>query len=103
MEEVFRRIKQNPDVESASIWLGSDAYARNTVFQGYTTDSISVKDANIRYVSPEYFDVMRIPIQEGTGMFSTDMNALKALPVLRCHLLQPSGIQLSFHCLPSLH
>ena len=78
MEEVFRRIKQNPDVESASIWLGSDAYARNTVFQGYTTDSISVKDANIRYVSPEYFDVMRIPIQEGTGMFSTDMNAFES-------------------------
>ena len=78
MEEVFRRIKQNPDVESASIWLGSDAYTRNTVFQGYTTDSISVKDANIRYVSPEYFDVMRIPIQEGTGMFSADMNAFES-------------------------
>ena len=33
MEEVFRRIKQNPAVESASILLCSDAYTRWTVFQ----------------------------------------------------------------------
>lgn len=78
MEEVFRRIKQNPAVESASIWLGSDAYTRGTVFQGYTIDSISGEGANIRYVSPEYFDVMRIPIQEGAGMFSADMNVFES-------------------------
>lgn len=78
MEEAFRRIKQHPDVESACIWLGSDAYTRNTVFQGYTVDSVNVKDANIRYVSPEYFKVMRIPLEEGTGMFSADADAFES-------------------------
>lgn len=78
LEEAFRRIKQYPDVESASIWLGSDAYTRNTMFQGYTVDSIHVKAANIRYVSPEYFKVMRIPIEEGTGMFSADVDAFES-------------------------
>lgn len=78
MEEAFRRIKEHPDIESASIWLGADAYTRNTIIQGYTMDSIHVTVANIRYVSPEYFDVMRIPIQEGTGMFSADVNAFES-------------------------
>lgn len=78
MEEAFRRIKEYPGVESASIWLGSDAYTRDAVFQGYTIDSVGVKDANVRYVSPEYFKVMRIPIEEGTGMFSGNMDAFES-------------------------
>lgn len=78
MEEVFRRIKQYPGVESASVWLGSDAYTRRVTYQGYTIDSVHVIGANIRYVSPEYFKVMRIPIQEGMGMFATDINAFES-------------------------
>lgn len=70
LEEVFRRIKQYPAVESAAMWLGTDAYTRGRVYQGYTTDSVHVVEANIRYVSPEYFDVMRIPIVQGSGMFA---------------------------------
>lgn len=66
LEEVFRRIKQNPAVESAAMWLGTDTYTRSSVFQGYTTDSVHVIAANIRYVSPEYFNVMRIPILQGS-------------------------------------
>lgn len=77
MEELFRRIKQYPGIESASIWLGSDAYTRNTVFQGYTVDSVSVMEANIRYVSPEYFKVMRIPIEKGIGKFAGNMDAFE--------------------------
>lgn len=72
MEEVFRRIKQHPAVESAAMWLGTDAYTRGCVFQGYSTDSLHVIEANIRYVSPEYFDVMRIPVLQGSGMFAPD-------------------------------
>lgn len=75
MEEVFRRIKQYPAVESAAMWLGTDAYTRRHMFQGYTTDSMHVVVANIRYVSPEYFDVMRIPIVQGSGMFTADKAA----------------------------
>lgn len=71
MEEVFRRIKQYPGVESAAIWVGTDAYTRNNVFQGYSTDSVHVVGANIRYVSPEYFNVMRIPVERGNGIFAS--------------------------------
>ncbi|WP_291529154.1 ABC transporter permease [Bacteroides sp. UBA939] len=78
IEEAVRRIKQYPGVESAGVWFGSDAYTRSVMFQGYTIDSVYVMSANIRYVSPEYFKVMRIPIQEGTGMFSGDMNAFES-------------------------
>lgn len=70
LEEVFRRIKQYPGVESAAMWLGTDTYTRNNMFQGYSVDSARVIGANIRYVSPEYFKVMRIPIKSGNGMFA---------------------------------
>lgn len=63
MEEVFRRIKQYPGVESAALWLGTDTYTRHHMFQGYSIDSARVIGANIRYVSPEYFKVMRIPME----------------------------------------
>lgn len=69
MEEIFRRIKQYPAVEGVTMWLGTDAYTRRRVYQGYTTDSVHVVESNVRYVSPEYFDVMRIPVLQGRGMF----------------------------------
>lgn len=69
MEELFRRIKQHPAVESAAMWLGTDTYTRRHMYQGYTVDSTRVITANIRYVSPEYFDVMRIPVEQGRGRF----------------------------------
>lgn len=71
LEEIFRRIKQHPAVESAAMWLGTDTYTRGTVYQGYSTDSTRVIEANVRYVSPEYFTVMRIPIEQGSGMFAS--------------------------------
>lgn len=71
MEEIFRRIKQYPAVEGATMWLGTDAYTRRRVYQGYTTDSVHVVESNVRYVSPEYFDVMRIPVLQGRGMFAS--------------------------------
>lgn len=64
MEETLRRIEQHPAVESAAMWIGTDAYTRRRMYQGYTTDSSHVVTANIRYVSPEYFDVMRIPLSQ---------------------------------------
>ncbi|MDR0894065.1 MAG: ABC transporter permease [Prevotellaceae bacterium] len=64
-EEILRRIRQYPGVESAAMWMGSDAYTRHTMYQGYTLDSVKVQLANIRYVSAAYFDVMRIPLQAG--------------------------------------
>lgn len=72
LEETFRRIKQHPAVESAAMWIGTDAYTRWRTHQGYSTDSSHVVIANIRYVSPEYFDVMRIPVLRGSGMFAPD-------------------------------
>lgn len=71
LEEVLRRIKQHPAVESAAIWLGTDTYTRGCVYQGYTTDSVHVVEANIRYVSPEYFTVMRIPVEQGSEIFAS--------------------------------
>lgn len=71
LEEVCRRIKQHPAVESAAMWLGTDTYTRGCVYQGYTTDSVHVVEANIRYVSPEYFTVMRIPVEQGSEIFAS--------------------------------
>lgn len=71
LEEVLRRINQHPAVESAAIWLGTDTYTRGCVYQGYTTDSVHVVEANIRYVSPEYFTVMRIPVEQGSEIFAS--------------------------------
>ena len=34
MEEVLRRIRQYPAVESAAMWLGTDTYTRGRVYQG---------------------------------------------------------------------
>lgn len=70
MEEVFRRIKQYPGVESAALWLGTDTYTRHHMFQGYSIDSVRVVGAKIRYVSPEYFKVMRIPVKTGNGVIT---------------------------------
>lgn len=78
MEEVFRRIKQYPGVESAAVWLGTDTYTRRYMSQGYSIDSVQVIGANIRYVSPEYFKVMRIPIQTGNGMFAPGQKAFES-------------------------
>lgn len=74
LEEVFRRIKQYPAVESATMWLGTDAYTRGCMFQAYTTDSVHVIGANIRYVSPEYFNVMRIPLVQGSEISLAEWN-----------------------------
>lgn len=65
MDEVMRRIRQHPAVESAAMWIGTDAYTRAHMYQGYTVDSVRVVSANIRYVTPAYFDVMRIPVEQG--------------------------------------
>lgn len=70
MEEVMRRIRQHPAVESAAMWMGTDAYTRRHMYQGYTVDSVRVVSANIRYVSPEYFHVMRIPVEQGRELFT---------------------------------
>lgn len=75
MEEIFRRIKQYPGVEDVAIWLGTDAYTRIHQFQGYSVDSVHVVSANIRYVSPEYFKVMRIPIKEGNEISVSEWNS----------------------------
>ena len=71
MDEVMRRIGQHPAVESAAMWIGTDAYTRAHMYQGYTVDSVRVVSANIRYVTPEYFHVMRIPVEQGRGLFAT--------------------------------
>ena len=47
MEEVLRRIRQYPAVESAATWLGTDTYTRGRVYQGYTTDSVHVVETTV--------------------------------------------------------
>ena len=71
MDEVMRRIRQHPAVESAAMWIGTDAYTRAHMYQGYTVDSVRVVSANIRYVTPEYFHVMRIPVEQGRELLTT--------------------------------
>jgi len=71
MDEVMRRIRQHPAVESAAMWIGTDAYTRAHMYQGYTADSVRVVSANIRYVTPEYFHVMRIPVEQGRELLTT--------------------------------
>lgn len=71
MDEVMRRIGQHPAVESAAMWIGTDAYTRAHMYQGYTVDSVRVVSANIRYVTPEYFHVMRIPVEQGRELLTT--------------------------------
>lgn len=70
MNEAVRRIRQHPAVESAAMWIGTDTYTRAHMYQGYTVDSVRVISANIRYVSPEYFDVMRIPVEQGRELLA---------------------------------
>lgn len=76
LEEVVRRIRQHPAVEGAAMFIGTDAYTRRHMFQAYTVDSVHVIQANIRYVSPEYFDVMRIPVEQGRKPSASGSGAL---------------------------
>lgn len=67
LDEAMRRIRQHPAVESAATWVGTDTYSDRKMYQVYIVDSAHVAGSNIRYVSPEYFEVMRIPVDFGEG------------------------------------
>ena len=65
MEEVLRRIRQYPAVESAATWLGTDTYTAGVFTRGIRRTACMLSRLTVRYVSPEYFDVMRIPLLQG--------------------------------------
>ena len=64
-EEVLRRIRNYPGVEAATIWFGTDAYTTNTMYQVYTTDSVHMAGANIRYVGEDYCRVFHTEMLQG--------------------------------------
>lgn len=61
IEEQLRRVKRISGVENACYYQGSEPYG-NTIFQGYASEDTTVLQANIRYVSPEYFDVFKVNV-----------------------------------------
>lgn len=65
VEEILRRIRNYPGIEAVALWMGTDAYSTNYTFQAYTTDSVAVKGANIRYVTGDYGNVFRIGMLRG--------------------------------------
>lgn len=65
VEEILRRIRNYPGIEAVALWMGTDAYSTNYTFQSYTTDSVAVKGANIRYVTGDYGNVFRIGMLRG--------------------------------------
>lgn len=74
-EEVLRRIRNHPEVEAATIWFGTDAYTANTTFQVYTTDSVHMAGANIRYVGEDYCRVFHTELLRG-GQVDWDARAV---------------------------
>lgn len=80
LAEVMRRISSYSEIESASMWSGTDAYTTDEMYQGYTTDSIKVQGANIRYVTKEYFDVFRtVLLTEESDFWDPFANPLPAV------------------------
>lgn len=92
LEEVLRRIRNYPEVESATMWFGTDAYTTNAMFQGYTTDSVHTALANIRYVSEDYCRVFCTEMLRG-GQVEWNAQAMP-LPAIVSRDLADS----IFHC-----
>lgn len=65
VEEVLLRIRNYPGIEAATLWMGTDAYSPGYIHQAYTTDSVNVKRARIRYVSGDYGKVFRTGLLRG--------------------------------------
>lgn len=64
--QIHRVIAQHPAIECAAYYVGTRPYAGNMYMgQGYTIDGEHGIGATIRYVSQEYFDVMKIEMLAG--------------------------------------
>lgn len=80
LDEILHRICNYPEVEAATMWLGTDAYTTNNMYQAYTIDSVHTVLANIRYVSEDYCRVLRTEMLRGS---QTEWNALSVpLPAI---------------------
>ncbi|MCI6212723.1 FtsX-like permease family protein [Bacteroides heparinolyticus] len=68
LEQIYGLISRYPGVESACYYWGTIPYTEQVMFEGYAphTDSTHVVHCNIRYVSPDYFDVFRLKPLRGT-------------------------------------
>lgn len=64
-KEIVRRVKSYPGVESVCYFGGSDSYTDWNMFQGYSTDSVHVYTALIRYATKEYVDVFKLDLLQG--------------------------------------
>ena len=63
--EIRKILADDPRIESAAFYIGTDPISSGMMFQGYTIDDKEKVIANIRYVTPEYFDVLQVDIQDG--------------------------------------
>jgi putative ABC transport system permease protein len=64
--ELIRRIKSYPGVEAVCYYFGTESYSEGTMFQCYVSkDTAHVVQANIFYVSPDYYNVFKIDMVKG--------------------------------------
>lgn len=66
--QIQKMLAQHPDIEVAGSYMGTHPYAgRSYMAQGYTIDQEKMVSAPIRYVSKEYFEVMKIELLSGSA------------------------------------
>lgn len=64
--QIHRVLASHPDVESAGYYVGTRPYSGNMYMgQAYTIDGETTHGAIIRYVSQEYFEVMKVKMLAG--------------------------------------
>jgi putative ABC transport system permease protein len=70
---ILERIKTHPAVESATISNYAYPYTGSWASQGVKVDSAMLNNIWVKLVSPEFFDVFKINIEEGRRFNSNDV------------------------------
>ncbi len=66
VDQLVRLIGQYNGVEGVLVYGGTDPYnGDGGMFQAYTLDSVRATSSYIRYITPEYMKILRVPMLEG--------------------------------------